>query len=241
MKTLLLYLLIHIIARSFQLIWQKSKKEGIMSIIYPSIIYFALIFLPYLIMGFQLSMLITGIALGLSNAIIVLMGYYLKCQPGISEDEKNTRYLDLFCQLLSIFIVVLVIALFRSGYVYDKNAVSTFLLIDQYGFIRIIAALLLLWTPGSLVIKCLLKEKKNPEEGDRKHGGAIIGYVERVLLLTGFYLGLYVAAILLLVVKAILGIGLVWNNPEKSERMIIGTFMSLLYTIVVVLACFILI
>ncbi len=209
-----------------------------MSVVYPSVIYFVLIFLPYLVMGFQLSMLITGIALGLSHFIIVLMGFYLECQPGMDENKKNRLYLDLFCQLLSIFIVVLVVALFRSGYVYDETPASTFLLITNYGWIRVIASILLAWIPGSLIIKSVMKERKIPADVSQKNSGEKIGVLERALLLVTIYFGMYTAAVLILVVKGIMGLGITKDSPEESERMIMGTFVSLLYTIVVAAVCF---
>ncbi len=238
MKMLLVYFLMHFIGRAFFRIWKNQEKKSVMAIVYPSLIYFALMFVPYLVLGFQLSMLITAIALGLTHFVVVFACFYLSCQPDIADSDKSMRILDLVGRLLSLALILLVVVLFRSGYVYNKNGVGTFLLVDHVTWLKFIASIVLMVTPGNFIIKMLLGEKKQPVEGERKNGGALLGSFERVILLAGFFYGLYAPAILVIVAKAIMGPGVFHKDLPNAERYAIGTLASIIYAVLVTGLCF---
>ena len=92
--------------------------------------------------------------------------------------------------------------------------------------------------PASALIKRVLKlwiEQLPSSSSSLLNAGAMIGYLERVLLLTFILIGQYTAVGFVLALKAAYRFKDTGDHPQ-SEYMLMGTFLSLTITLAVGLA-----
>lgn len=102
--------------------------------------------------------------------------------------------------------------------------------------LAICIAYLLLLKPASIFIKNFLAQwspaKEFDEDGSLVRAGAMIGYMERILIFTFILLDQYVAVGFVLGLKAAYRFKDT-DNHAKAEYLLMGTFLSLILTLAV--------
>ncbi len=113
----------------------------------------------------------------------------------------------------------------------DMRTVVTLLSVLGIGYFLVLF-------PASAIIKRVLKrwiEQLPSSSSSLLNAGAMIGYLERVLLLTFILIGQYTAVGFVLALKAAYRFKDTGDHPQ-SEYMLMGTFLSLTITLAVGLA-----
>lgn len=99
--------------------------------------------------------------------------------------------------------------------------------------VSILIAVMVCWKPSNFFIKLMLKHfsvnMPEAEEGSRFNAGALIGNVERWLILIFVYLGRYDALGLLIAAKSIIRFS--ESQTNKTEYVLAGTLMSIFIAI----------
>lgn len=102
--------------------------------------------------------------------------------------------------------------------------------------LAVCVAYLVLLKPASLFIKMFLAQwspaKQFDEDGSLVRAGAMIGYMERILILTFILLGQYAAVGFVLGLKAAYRFKDT-DNHAKAEYLLMGTFLSLILTLAI--------
>ncbi len=107
--------------------------------------------------------------------------------------------------------------------------------IDYYGALNWIVILLLIFKPANITIKQLLYAYR-PADSDRedkghKNAGALIGSLERLLILIFLYVGQYSAIGLVLTAKSIARYNKIAEDKEFAEYYLLGTLLSTVFVI----------
>lgn len=139
-------------------------------------------------------------------------------------------------QVLHIFVVVLI-----TIYVVDGVTINIMLHHEKVShFVMVIFAYLLILKPTSITITGVLK--KYPVSGDASNdvngliaGGELIGYLERVLILTFTLVGSYAAVGFVLAAKSIFRFGELNKSQDRgmTEYVLIGSLLSVVITTVI--------
>lgn len=99
--------------------------------------------------------------------------------------------------------------------------------------LAVLLSILICWKPANIFIKLMLKHYSvnMPEEKEDTHfnAGALIGTVERWLILVFVYLGRYEALGLLIAAKSIIRFS--ESQTNKTEYVLAGTLMSILIAV----------
>lgn len=154
----------------------------------------------------------------------------------------NIRRYDLYYfvgdQILHIFMIVII-----SCWWYSINSdweqfqwLQPLLLNHPVRVYTIIAFLLVLKPINLLILQilrsCKLDNENEPEERDSFHAGALIGYTERSLILLFVILAQYEAIGFLIAAKSILRFSEASSGNVKSEYVLAGTLLSLIFALV---------
>lgn len=106
----------------------------------------------------------------------------------------------------------------------------------SYDALIIFVAYCLLLKPASLFIKMFLAQwspaQKFDEDGSLVRAGAMIGYMERILIFTFILLEQYAGVGFILALKAAYRFKDT-DNHAKAEYLLMGTFLSLILTLAV--------
>jgi hypothetical protein len=99
--------------------------------------------------------------------------------------------------------------------------------------LAVFISILICWKPANIFIKLTLKHYSvnmpEEKEGERFNAGALIGNVERWLILVFVYLGRYEALGLLIAAKSIIRFS--ESQTNKTEYVLAGTLMSILIAV----------
>lgn len=95
----------------------------------------------------------------------------------------------------------------------------------------VVAYLLAIWG-GHLFVKAFLAWIESPGDSGIRRAGALIGYLERVLILTFVLLGQYVAIPIVLTAKSITRFEEL-KERKFAEYYLIGTLSSMLFSILI--------
>lgn len=171
----------------------------------------------------------------------VVMQKAAKRRLETSKVILRVDWLYLTDQIAHVVIIFLISFIYRNTYcdVAVSNAVIHFLQVDMLTFDKIVRVLLLfviVLRPVSLTFYKLvnielLSAKKEGDDSDRdsvKGAGALIGYLERIVILLLLFLGEYAAIGLVIAAKSIAR----FNSKIKTEFYIIGTFYGVVSTII---------
>ena len=139
-----------------------------------------------------------------------------------SYKEENIKWFTID-QFLHVLVLAAVAYLWSREYSWSM---PPFVSLKQ---IAILIAVMICWKPSNFFIKLMLKHfsvnMPEEEEGSRFNAGALIGNVERWLILIFVYLGRYDALGLLIAAKSIIRFS--ESQTNKTEYVLAGTLMSI--------------
>lgn len=194
------------------------------------------------------------IVIFVSLMIIGFLYYRRNTQFVMNETSRSS-----FFQYIAILLVLTAIGLFISFLslqglsIIHSHALITepFIFQDSYHlFISGILVLLLLMRPANRIIRLLSlqydpkviekesdgKQEDSPKLSGFKGAGAMIGNLERLLILLSFLFGSLLSVVAILSIKAFARYKLIAEDPYFSEYFVIGTMLSVLITF----ACYVL-
>ncbi len=244
--SLMMLIISHLLADFFfqsnSLVEKKSTNIKYLSI--HAIIYLILIVLPCILYGNVFQILLTCTTIGITHFIIDLMK--IKVSEKL-KTEKALFWIFIVDQIIH-FVVLFLVSFFLT----DFNIIGKFLM-EQFSFVEAIigikfqqfflycAVFLIMFSPSGVFIKLFLsalsKEKvkeitaneSKEQERDMStiQAGAVIGYLERVIILVLGLLGQYASIGLVLTAKSIARYNRISNEPDFAERYLVGTLLSL--------------
>lgn len=208
-------------------VW-KSKKLYIHSLLVAGI--------TYVFSGLFTALWIIPLVF-ITHALIDILKVY------IDGNGNNHVFSFVFDQILHI--LVLLGITFIIGY-YSGSDVTTFVpdIFENPVLLGILAAYLIIIKPSGFLINCALKPVRdqvhaleNTCDGQPRNlnnAGRLIGYLERVLVLTFVFINQYAAIGFLITAKSIFRFK--ESRPDLVEYYLLGTFLSMTIVILVGLA-----
>lgn len=183
-----------------------------------------------------------------SHLVIDWLKSYLQIKCGVYKIESDGKlvggtkrrfdwYYFVGDQLLHILMIILI-----SSWWYSMNSDWTQfqwvqkLFIDHPIRVYTVIALLLVFKPVNILIlqilsSCKLDNENDSEEHAYFHAGALIGYTERCLILIFVVLSQYEAIGFLIAAKSILRFSEASSGNVKSEYVLAGTLLSLMFAL----------
>ncbi len=161
-------------------------------------------------------------------------------ENGEVKDGKNARYhlwlflSDQFFHIVAIFVFVYWLGDFSWE---ASKCISHFISANQM-VVKVILACVIICKPANILVQLILKEREVKVTQNDNHGsfrsGALIGIMERCLILAFVILDKYEAIGFLLGAKSILRFSKTQDKPEdeKSEYVLAGTLVSLAIALV---------
>lgn len=177
---------------------------------------------------FTLSILIHGLIDLLKSQVEVYRGRrFMKYVT-----ERNSYIID---QLLHILTLVVIAELFYDDEMFRFSEEPSFLL-----YLRWMLAILLILKPANITFKMLFSRFSPKEEKPVSiHGaGAVIGSLERILMLIFLALGQYASIGLIMTAKSIARYDKISKDPVFAEYYLIGTLFSIMTTLIVYFIAF---
>ncbi|WP_423189305.1 hypothetical protein ACO1PF_12065 [Alkalibacterium sp. f15] len=168
----------------------------------------------------------------------------------LNSSQRLSRYqgsaflkqVSTYIVLSGITLVVLQLTLEALAVIQDSDLpLSAFVVQSPYAvLIRLSLVLLLLMKPTNLIIRAI-SSKYDPkivttiaahseQDSGFKGAGAMIGNLERLLILLSFFFGSLLSVVAILSIKAFARYKLIAEDPYFSEYFVIGTMLSVLIT-----------
>ena len=183
-----------------------------------------------------------------SHLVIDWLKSYLQIKLNIFKIElhgkliggKKQRYDWYFFvgdQLLHVMMIILIYSWWYSvNHDWSQFQWLQELLIDHPIRVYTVVALLLVFKPVNILIlqilnSCKLGDENDSEEHAYFHAGALIGYTERCLILIFVVLSQYEAIGFLIAAKSILRFSEASSGNVKSEYVLAGTLLSLIFAL----------
>lgn len=175
------------------------------------------------------------------SAVHILLDYVktaFKNKCSISQREKNT-YLYLTDQFLHIFTILaagVVISMTGETFAYTpfiKILADSFDLNIAWG-LSVFLAVLTVMRPCSIMIRVILSDFRMAESrAGVKNAGALIGMLERLIMLMLLLAGQYGAMGFVLTAKSIARYNKIADDPQFGEYYLLGTLLSSVLVIAV--------
>ncbi|WP_426360281.1 DUF3307 domain-containing protein [Pseudocolwellia sp. HL-MZ19] len=231
-EILIPFLLIHIIC-DFYLqpsTWVAAKKQKTYrapQLYLHSILHGIALIIPALALG------INGYSILCLVSIVAISHFFIDLWKVSTPNGHKFSYF-VIDQALHISVIALI-----SYHMIDGLTIETVLKHDKFSdVIMIVFAYLLILKPTSLIIGNVLKKYPITEpEGDTNNkglvaGGELIGYLERILILTFTLVGSYAAVGFVLAAKSIFRFGELNKSNDRSmtEYVFIGSLVSVVIT-----------
>jgi hypothetical protein len=231
-EILIPFLLIHIIC-DFYLQpnkWVEEKKQKTYrapALYYHSLLHGAAIFIPAFALG------INGYSIACLIAIVAVSHFFIDLWKVSTPNGHKFSYF-VIDQTLHISVIALI-----SYHMADGLTVETILKHDKFSDAVLVAfAYLLILKPTSIMIGNILKKYpiSEPEDGSNNNGlvagGELIGYLERILILTFTLVGSYADVGFVLAAKSIFRFGELNKSNDRSmtEYVLIGSLVSVVIT-----------
>lgn len=188
-----------------------------------------------------LLIMISHLIIDWQKSVLQIKYKVYKISPsGYLTKGKNSRYNTYFFlgdQLLHILMIVIISCIWYTKN-NDWNQFQWLQSLLHNHPLRVYTsiALLLILKPVNLLIlqileSCKLDKAINSEGNDYFHAGALIGYTERSLMLIFVVLAQYEAIGFLIAAKSILRFSEASSGNVKSEYVLSGTLLSLLFSL----------
>ena len=217
-----------------------------------SIVQFVLQQLFYLIWIVSLNELVLisnnlFVIAGIGVVFLLILIAALNALKNKSEGTTHTwkrllKHASTYIVMSALFLYILQLALEAFRVVQDSTlAVSVYAVQSPYHIlISLIFVLLLLMKPTNLVIravsskydpkKATARPSHTEQDSGFKGAGAMIGNLERLLILLSFFFGSLLSVVAILSIKAFARYKLIAEDPYFSEYFVIGTMLSVLIT-----------
>lgn len=213
-----------------------GKEDSIKKLLKHSVIYLLsmiLVILPV----FSFHLLKWVVIISISHLIVDLAKLLIKKKIGIGDKLEVAAYsIDQITHILIIVIIMAMIYIKSEPITYIgwiQNIVNK-LEIDVAAIISWILILLIIIQPFSITIKKVLYNYKpisNREEEGSPNAGALIGILERCIILLLLYAGQYSAIGFVLTAKSIARYNKIADDPKFSEYYLLGTLLSAMLVI----------
>lgn len=219
-----------------------NKDESVKKLLKHSLIYLFSI-LVVIIPVFSFTSLKWAIIISIIHFIIDLVKTFIKKKIMIDDKRDTFVYsLDQIIHILVILFITATIYLLSEPirYIYGIQFILDGLQVDAESILSWILILLIVIQPFSITIKKLLyryKPTTNDEEG-HPNAGALIGILERCIILLFLSAGQYSAIGFVLTAKSIARYNKIVENPKFSEYYLLGTLLSAMLVIVAYLLIF---
>lgn len=189
------------------------------------------------------TLIVAGIGL-FFGLIFIISLYALKRRDSASNYPGNRllKHASTYIVLSAVSLVLLQLIL-RGLALLQYSTLPVSLLSTQSPYRVLIAlsfVLLLLMKPTNLVIRALSSKydpkkdaalsSQTEQDSGFKGAGAMIGNLERLLILLSFFFGSLLSVVAILSIKAFARYKLIAEDPYFSEYFVIGTMLSVLVT-----------
>lgn len=242
---LILFLIGHILGdfyfQSSEL--SKSKEKSFKKLLIHGVIY--LITMIFAIIPiFSFVLLKWSCIISVCHFIIDFIKFMIKKR--LSIDGKTEAFVYSIDQIIHIFIIILTVLAITLlsepiTYISCVRYVLTRVKIDIVAVFSWILILLVITKPFSITIKKLLfhfRPAENKEEKSTANAGALIGILERCIILLLLFLNQYSAIGFVLTAKSIARYNKIADNPSFSEYYLLGTLLSTMLVIIAYLLIF---
>jgi len=227
---LISFLLVHIIC-DFYLQpkkWVEAKiqnKHRAPQLYLHALLHGALLFIPAMVLNLTWQS-------SLYLVLIVAISHFFIDLWKVSSSKRDSFSYFVIDQVLHVSVLVII-----AFYMADGLTIKTMLKHEHFAdAVMIIFAYLLVLKPTSVVIGSILKKYLTPETNGNASGlvagGELIGYLERVLILTFTLVGSYAAVGFVLAAKSIFRFGELNKSDDRSmtEYVLIGSLVSVVIT-----------
>jgi len=234
-KILLTLMLVHIICEFYiqPKSWESAKRaKGLAApeLYLNSMLHGIAILLPAWLLAFNLK---TTVYL----AVIVTVTHFIVDLWKVTA-EKASRLSHFVIQQFTYALLLMVFAFYMSKGVTIESVLKHEKFFEA---LMVIFAYLLILKPTSIVIGNVLRTYSISSSTDKasthglEAGGELIGYLERVLILTFTLVGSYAAIGFVLAAKSIFRFGELSKSGDRSmtEYVLIGSLLSMVITIVI--------
>lgn len=220
-----------------------NKDDSLKKLLKHSAIYlFSMIFVS--IPVFSLNMLKWTFIISATHFIVDLVKYFIKKRNIMDEKLDVLAYvLDQLIHLLVIIFITMTIYLLSEpiSFIYCIQYILNKLQVDVLSILSWILILLIIIQPFSITIKKVLYRYRpinNEEKEGHPNAGALIGILERCIILLLLSAGQYSAIGFVLTAKSIARYNKIADDPKFSEYYLLGTLLSAMLVIVTYLLIF---
>jgi hypothetical protein len=187
---------------------------------------------------FSLELLICSGAISVMHFIVDFIKSHIK------NREKNNSRVYFADQVIHI-IVILILSVFISqniivSYTYSMKNLLALFNINDLKMLSFILAFLIIMKPSSITIKIILAKYGNFQKENEgvPNTGALIGELERVIILLMLTQSQYAAVGFILTAKSVVRYKRIVDEINFSEYYLLGTFLSTLIVILTYLVVF---
>ena len=232
-----LLLTIHILA-DFYFQSQKTaqeKQSKILPLVLHGLLYLQ-IALMFICLFWSTDLMLYALGLAGLHFLIDLLKFFY-CQR--KQWTPKVYIIDQLCHLFSIA-ALSIVAIYQNlsfSLIPELNEFFVKTAVNFEEFFSILTLVLLLGKPASLTIRILLRNfRPDNEDNNKKSAGAIIGILERIIILVFLSIQQYSAIGLVLTAKSVARYNKISEDQQFAEYYLLGTLMSTLF----VLCCYLL-
>lgn len=220
-----------------------GKDKSFKKLLKHGVIYlFSMMFV--IIPVFSLKLLKWTVIISIAHFIVDLVNFFIKKK--ITIDDKLDALAYSLDQIIHILVIIFTAAIiyFLSepiSYTYCIQYILNRSQIDVMDIFSWMLILLIIIQPFSITIKKLLyryKPTANNEEGGHLNAGALIGILERCIILLLLSVGQYSSIGFVLTAKSIARYNKIADDPKFSEYYLLGTLLSVMLVIIAYLLIF---
>jgi len=213
----------------------KKKKKSIKGLIVHTLIYTLLMSLVLLLFGNVWEIIFWLVITFASHFMID----YFRIKITKKYENNKISFLSFIVdQIIHVLLLVIISLIVKSELNSIGSAIHNISFLNQLGLNKIInysLAFLIILTPSSVFIKhlfnYLFNKKEICENNETDNVGAIIGMLERIVILLLGVLGLYGSIALVLTAKSLARFKQL-EKKEFAEKYLVGTLISLIIAII---------
>lgn len=191
----------------------------------------------------SVKLLLWAIMIGFVHFAIDFIKFILKNKFTLSSKlETIIFFIDQIVHIVTVFVVTVCISYFSVPIKYLNwfDSMVAHVKTDFQMILSWVLIILIIMTPFSIVIKKVLFHYKPTDDEHEGHpnAGALIGILERALILLFLSVGQYSAIGFVLTAKSIARYNKMADDPTFSEYYLLGTLLSSLLVIIAYLLIF---
>lgn len=216
----------------------EKKKNSIKGLIFHTLIYTLIVTFVLLLFGNIWEIIFWSILVFVSHFVI---DYFRVKVTKKCNNNTFSFWSFVVDQVIHIILIVIISLIIKSNLNLIGNVIYNISFLKEIGFNKIInyiLAFLIVLTPSSVFIKhffnYLFNKKEICENNESDNVGALIGMLERVVILLLGALGLYGSIVLVLTAKSLARFKQL-EDKEFAEKYLVGTLCSLIIAILALL------